>query len=30
MRFRYCSPIKYEDQIEQNIINMNKSKPDFT
>jgi hypothetical protein len=25
MRFRYCSPVKYEDQIEQNIINMTKS-----
>jgi hypothetical protein len=25
MRFRYCSPIKYEEQIERNIIDKAKS-----
>lgn len=25
MRFRYCSPIKYEDLLQQNLMNMAKS-----
>ncbi len=25
MRFRYCSPVKYEEQIENNLLHMSKS-----